>query len=196
MIESSGTSEGSKGTPQGTPWISEENRGDEFYEHVYRVVVPDEGKFLVRADDERRAAGYVVEELNYCVVDEMVERCEVTPTLDVAAPGLKNIDVYPVWREGTSAAAGDGDYAYEAGWYGPVFRAGIVGFSDDSEYEAVENLISALLRLGISGYVRVADPSEPEPIALAQWRARSHPDCQAQGDDAGMGPHGDDWEEG
>lgn len=156
--------------PELTPWISDDNRQDESYGHVYWVTVPDASTFLVRSQGPHHAAEYAVMELGYSTVDEMVERCLVTPTHDdddVAALGLKTIDVYPGQREWAS----DGEYVYEATWNGPAFRASVVGYSDDSEHEAVENLVAALRELSVAGSVRVCRPFEPEPVPLSQWRA-------------------------
>lgn len=58
-------------------WISEENRLEMAFAHRYLVELPGDGKYLVRADDERRAAEFVVEELGYVTVDEIAERCWV-----------------------------------------------------------------------------------------------------------------------
>lgn len=146
-------------------WINEEETS---YGGAYRVEVPGGAVFLVRADGTRQAAQMAVEELGYAVVDEAVERCHVWPAHDVVAPGLGEIEVYPRWRE----SCGDGEYPYEASYDGPSFRASLVGYSGDSEHEAVENLVAALVALGVAGSVRVVPEFEPEPVLLSEWRTR------------------------
>ena len=166
-------------------WI---NREDEGFDYVYRVEVPGEGGFLVRANEAHRATERAVEELGYGVVDELVERCEVTPAHDVVdVPGLRVIDVYTRWQD-----AGDGEY--EAGWYGPAFRAGVIGFSDDSAHEAVENLVVALAGMGVAGHVRVVTPFEPEPIPLGDWRRRAEISNDPDAADTVKGARSDDQE--
>ena len=154
-------------------WI---NRGDECCGGAFRVESPGDGVFLVRADGPYRAAETLVEDfLGYSVVDEAIERCRVRPAHDVAAPGLRNIDVHPRRCE----PHGDGEFSYEASYDGAAFRASIVGYGDGSEREAVENLVGALAELGVAGSVRVCRPFEAEPVPLAEWRARDFDDEEA-----------------
>lgn len=152
-------------------WV---NREDEDYGGAYRVEGPyGEGVFLVRADSRYRAAEILVEDhLELSIVDEAVEKCHVTPAHDAEAPGLRNIDVYPERREYRT----DGEYEYWANWDGPAYCAGVVGYSDDGEREAVENLLGGLRALGVAGSVRICPPFEPEPVPLSEWRARPDED--------------------
>lgn len=148
-------------------WINAE---DDFYKGAFRVDVgvEPEGVYLVRADDARQAVELAVEGLGVGVVDEAAERCSVTLALDVEAPGLRPIDVYPNCRE----VREDGEYPYEASYDGPAFRASVVGYSDYSEREAVDNLVGALAALGIAGSVRVCSSFVAEPVPLGRWRER------------------------
>lgn len=74
----------------------------------------------------------------------------------------------------------EGEYPYEASYDGPSFQASVVGYSDDSGHEAVENLVGALEALGLTGTIRVHPPHELEPVTLAGWRSRAD---EAKGQD-------------
>ena len=64
-------------TNQKPSWISAENRRDKRFDNTYRVEVPGSGTYLVRAEDEREAAEYVVGELGFPRVDQTAAECRV-----------------------------------------------------------------------------------------------------------------------
>lgn len=142
-----------------------------FYRGAYRVESPGDGVFLVRADDPHRAAEILFEDfLNYAEVDEAIERCTVTPVHDVEVPGLRELTIYPDTDDNLYTY--EGEYTHHASYEVRGSKANVVGHSGSSEFDAVENLLSALRRLGVAGVARVSPPHEPETISLAEWRAR------------------------